>query len=83
MMASDREITADSTASGTAGGVRPTGHVQIKGTRGARAFYALWRDADGRHQRKLGPAWVKDSVGAPPAAPCVGAPATAASRRGI
>ena len=21
----------------------------------------LWRDADGRHQRKLGPAWVKDS----------------------
>ncbi len=41
--------------------MRPTGHVQIKGTRGARAFYALWRDADGRHQRKLGPAWVKDS----------------------
>ena len=61
MMASDREITTDSTPSGPAGGVRPTGHVQIKGTRGARAFYALWRDADGRHQRKLGPAWVKDS----------------------
>jgi integrase len=40
---------------------RPTGHVQVKGARGGRAFYALWRDADGRHQRKLGPAWVKDS----------------------
>jgi integrase len=40
---------------------RPTGHIQVKGARGARAFYALWRDANGRHQRKLGPAWVKDS----------------------
>ena len=41
--------------------IRPTGHLQVKGARGNRAFYALVRDADGRHQRKLGPAWVKDS----------------------
>lgn len=41
--------------------VRPTGHLQVKGKRGERAFYALIRDADGRQQRKLGPAWVKDS----------------------
>jgi len=45
----------------TLSGARPTGHLQVKGARGARAFYALWRDADGRHQRKLGPAWIKDS----------------------
>jgi integrase len=45
----------------TVAGTRPTGHLQVKGGRGARAFYALWRDADGRHQRRLGPAWVKDS----------------------
>ena len=41
--------------------VRPTGHLQVKGKRGDRAFYALVRDAEGRHQRRLGPAWVKDS----------------------
>src|SRR5271167_1919859 len=41
--------------------IRATGHLQVKGTRGNRAFYALIRDADGRHQRRLGPAWVKDS----------------------
>ena len=41
--------------------VRPTGHLQVKGERGNRAFYALVRDAEGRRQRKLGPAWVKDS----------------------
>jgi integrase len=41
--------------------VRATGHLQVKGKRGNRAFYALIRDAEGRHQRRLGPAWVKDS----------------------
>jgi integrase len=41
--------------------IRPSGHLQVKGTRGNRAFYALIRDAEGRHQRKLGAAWVKDS----------------------
>lgn len=41
--------------------VRPSGHLQVKGGRGARRYYALWRDADGRHQRLLGPAHVKDS----------------------
>ena len=43
------------------GVVRPTGHLQVKGTRGKRAFYALIRDGEGRRQRRLGPAWVKDS----------------------
>lgn len=41
--------------------VRPTGHLQVKDSRGERAYYMLWRDAEGRHQRKLGPAWVKKS----------------------
>ncbi len=41
--------------------VRPTGHLQVKGPRGARKYYALWRDADGRHQRLLGRAHIKDS----------------------
>jgi integrase len=41
--------------------VRATGHLQVKGARGARHYYALWRDAEGRHQRLLGPAHVKDS----------------------
>ena len=40
---------------------RPSGHLQVKGGHGSRAFYALVRDAEGRHQRRLGPAWVKDS----------------------
>jgi integrase len=43
------------------GSSRTTGHLQVKGARGQRAWYALWRDATGRHQRRLGPAWVKDS----------------------
>ncbi len=42
-------------------GVRPSGHLQVKGEAGKRRYYALWRDADGRHQRLLGPAQVKDS----------------------
>ncbi|HMJ35385.1 MAG TPA: tyrosine-type recombinase/integrase [Baekduia sp.] len=40
---------------------KPTGHLQVKGERGSRRWFALWRDADGRHQRLLGPAHVKDS----------------------
>jgi integrase len=35
--------------------------VQVKGPPGHRRYYALWRDAGGRHQRLLGPAHVKDS----------------------
>ena len=41
--------------------VRPSGHLQVKGEAGKRRYYALWRDADGRHQRLLGPAHVKGS----------------------
>jgi len=39
--------------------VRPTGHVQVRERKSGRRYHALWRDADGRHQRVLGPAWVK------------------------
>lgn len=38
-----------------------SGHLQLKGPRGRRAWYALWRDANGRHQKRLGPAHAKDS----------------------
>jgi hypothetical protein len=41
--------------------IRPSGHVQIVERRAGRRWHALWRDADGRHQRVLGPAWAKDS----------------------
>ena len=41
--------------------VRPTGHLQIKGGPHGRVWYALWRDADGRHQKRLGRAHVRDS----------------------
>jgi integrase len=41
--------------------IRPSGHVQIVERASGRRWHALWRDADGRHQRVLGAAWVKDS----------------------
>lgn len=41
--------------------VRPSGHLQVVDRAGGRRWHALWRDADGRHQKVLGPAWVKDS----------------------
>ena len=40
---------------------KPTGHLQVKGGRASRRWYALWRDAEGRHQITLGPAHVRDS----------------------
>jgi integrase len=43
------------------GEVRPSGHLQVVDRGGGRRWHALWRDADGRHQKVLGPAWVKDS----------------------
>jgi hypothetical protein len=47
---------------------RPSGHLQVKGPKGRRAWFALWRDADGRHQKRLGPAHVRDPAGARPRA---------------
>jgi len=38
-----------------------TGHLQVKGPKHARRWFALWRDAAGRHQKVLGFAHVKDS----------------------
>jgi hypothetical protein len=40
---------------------RPWGHLQVVDRGGGRRWDSLWRDADGRHQRVLRPAWVKDS----------------------
>lgn len=40
--------------------MRVSGHLQVVERKdGARRYYALWRDADGRHKKLLGPAWVK------------------------
>ena len=48
-------------ATGSAQETRPSGHLQVKGDRGRRTWCALWRDANGRQQKRLGPAHVKDS----------------------
>lgn len=37
------------------------GHVQVVGGRGRRRWRGYWHDADGKHARMLGPAWVKDA----------------------
>ena len=40
--------------------MRPSGHLQVRASAsGVRRWHALWRDAEGRHQRVLGPAHVK------------------------
>jgi integrase len=42
--------------------VIPSGHTQVKVDRhGRRSYWAFWRDAEGRHGKRLGPAHVKDS----------------------
>jgi integrase len=37
------------------------GHLQVIGERGSRRWRAFWWDADGKHSRVLGPAWVQSS----------------------
>jgi integrase len=37
------------------------GHLQVIGDRGRRRWRAFWWDADGKHSRVLGPAWVQSS----------------------
>jgi integrase len=49
------------TRTGTPPETRPTGHLQVKEGAQGRVWYALWRDADGRHRKRLGPAHVRDS----------------------
>ena len=41
--------------------VRAEGHLQVIGERGNRRWRAFWWDADGKHSRVLGPAWVPNS----------------------
>lgn len=38
-----------------------SGHLQVIGGRGRRRWRAFWWDADGKHSRVLGPAWVENS----------------------
>jgi hypothetical protein len=41
---------------------RVSGHLQVKGGKGSRKWYAVFRDGQGRrHQQLLGPAHVKES----------------------
>jgi integrase len=42
-------------------GRKAKGHLQVRGERGERRWHAFWSDADGRHQKVLGLAHVKDS----------------------
>ncbi|MEJ7892348.1 MAG: tyrosine-type recombinase/integrase [Solirubrobacteraceae bacterium] len=38
----------------------PSGHLQVvESPRTGQRWVALWRDADGRHKKRLGPAWVR------------------------
>jgi integrase len=39
----------------------PNGHLQVMGERGNRRWRAFWWDADGKHSRVLGRAWVQSS----------------------
>jgi integrase len=39
----------------------PKGHLQVIGGRGGRRWRAFWWDADGKHSRVLGKAWVQSS----------------------
>jgi integrase len=41
--------------------LRPSGHVQVIERHSGRRYFAVWRDAEGRHKQLLGPAWVKRS----------------------
>jgi integrase len=41
--------------------VTSQGHLQVVGGRGNRRWRAFWWDADGKHSRVLGPAWVQNS----------------------
>jgi hypothetical protein len=41
--------------------VASQGHLQVIGERGNRRWRAFWRDADGKHSRVLGRAWVQSS----------------------
>jgi hypothetical protein len=39
------------TRTGTPPETRPTGYLQVKERAQGRVWYALWRDADGRHRK--------------------------------
>ena len=42
---------------------KPTGHLYVAERQDGRVWYAKWRDAEGQHQKKLGPAWSWGSHG--------------------
>ncbi|HEU4978163.1 MAG TPA: hypothetical protein VFT42_04655, partial [Solirubrobacteraceae bacterium] len=41
--------------------IQITGHVFVVQRSGGRQWYVQWRDGEGQHQKRLGPAWVKQS----------------------
>jgi integrase len=51
--------TNRSAGQSTAKPVKPAGHVYVVERQSGRVWYAKWRDGDGQHQKRLGPAWVK------------------------
>lgn len=61
--------------------VRPSGHLQVVQRAGGQRWHALWRDADGRHQKVLGPAWVATAASARRGAASPGALHTGPSQR--
>ena len=38
---------------------KPAGHVFVAERQSGHVYFAKWRDGDGQHQKRLGPAWVK------------------------
>jgi hypothetical protein len=58
---------------------RPSRHLQVRGSRGQRAWYALWRDADGRHKNASRPPTSGSPAGARRAVRSSGAPPTGPS----
>jgi integrase len=38
---------------------KPSGHVYVAERSSGRVWFAKWRDGEGQHQKRLGPAWVK------------------------
>jgi integrase len=51
--------TNRSPALNAAKATKPAGHVYVVERQSGRVWYAKWRDGDGQHQKRLGPAWVK------------------------
>src|SRR3954469_11154320 len=61
MLSPRREHAGEHTCRSARLMVLPSGHLQVIGPRGNRRWRAFWWDADGKHSRVLGSAWVQSS----------------------